>query len=45
MPLVFWVLGGVGAGSLIGISASKGITKVLFVVLIIASWIWFKGGQ
>ncbi|CAK1917102.1 MULTISPECIES: hypothetical protein [Vibrio] len=45
MPLVLWVLGGVGAGSLIGISASKGITKVLFVAIIIASWIWFKGGQ
>ena len=44
MPLVLWVLGGVGAGSLIGISASKGITKVLLVVIIIASWIWFKGG-
>ncbi len=45
MPLVLWVLSGVGAGSLIGISASKGITKVLFVALIITSWIWFKGVQ
>ena len=45
MPLVVWVLGGVGAGSLLGLSAGKGLNKLLLVVLIVASLMWLKGGQ
>ncbi|CAH6891192.1 conserved hypothetical protein [Vibrio chagasii] len=45
MPLLFWVLGGFGVGSLFGLSAGKGLNKVLFVVLFVASLMWLKGGR
>ncbi|MEZ8618981.1 hypothetical protein AB6D33_24335 [Vibrio splendidus] len=45
MPLLFWVLGGFGAGSLFGLSAGKGLNKVLLVVMLIASLMWLKGGR
>ncbi|MEZ9553528.1 hypothetical protein AB4248_01215 [Vibrio splendidus] len=45
MPLLFWVLGGFGAGSLFGLSAGKGFNKVLLVVVLVASLMWLKGGR
>ncbi|CAH7051913.1 conserved hypothetical protein [Vibrio chagasii] len=45
MPLLFWGLGGFGVGSLFGLSASKGLNKLLLVVLIVASLMWLKGGR
>ncbi|MEZ8649409.1 hypothetical protein AB6D92_10555 [Vibrio splendidus] len=45
MPLLFWVLGGFGVGSLLGLSAGKGLNKVLLVVVLVASLMWLKGGR
>ncbi|CDT56315.1 conserved hypothetical protein [Vibrio coralliirubri] len=45
MPLLFWGLGGFGVGSLFGLSAGKGLNKVLLVVLIVAALMWLKGGR
>ncbi|CAH7184502.1 conserved hypothetical protein [Vibrio chagasii] len=45
MPLLFWGLGGFGVGSLFGLSAGKGLNKVLLVVLLVGSLMWLKGGR
>ncbi|MEZ8514022.1 hypothetical protein AB6D50_00790 [Vibrio cyclitrophicus] len=45
MPLLFWGLSGFGVGSLFGLSAGKGLNKVLLVVLLVASLMWLKGGR
>jgi hypothetical protein len=45
MPILFWVLGGFGAGSVFGLSASSGLNKLLFLVAVIAALLLFaKGG-
>ncbi|WP_171383938.1 hypothetical protein [Vibrio europaeus] len=44
MPILFWVLGGFGAGSVLGLSASNGLNKILLLVAVIAAIILFKGG-
>ncbi|WP_171325496.1 hypothetical protein [Vibrio tubiashii] len=46
MPLVFWALGGFGVGSLFGLSAGKGLNKLLFLTVMVAALLYlFKGGQ
>lgn len=45
MPIVLWALGGFGLGSVFGLSAGKGINKLLLLVGLIAVLLYvFKGG-
>ncbi|MCG9583697.1 hypothetical protein OPW41_13110 [Vibrio europaeus] len=45
MPLLFWALGGFGVGSMFGVSASKGLNKLLLLVGMLAVLLYFaKGG-
>ncbi|CAM2984351.1 hypothetical protein [Vibrio neptunius] len=46
MPLVFWALGGFGVGSVFGLSAGKGLNKLMLLVGMIAVLLYlFKGGR
>ncbi|MCG9576394.1 hypothetical protein L1D14_09100 [Vibrio tubiashii] len=44
MPILFWVLGGFGAGSVLGLSVSNGLNKLLLLIAVIAAIIFFRGG-
>jgi len=45
MPLLFWALGGFSVGSVLGLSASKGLNKLLLIVGGIAAALYLsKGG-
>lgn len=45
MPIVLWALGGFGLGSVFGLSAGKGLNKLLLLVGLIAVLLYvFKGG-
>lgn len=45
MPIVLWALGGFSLGSVFGLSASKGLNKLLLLVGMLAVLLYvFKGG-
>ncbi|NRB66665.1 MAG: hypothetical protein HRU48_04720 [Vibrio sp.] len=46
MPLVIWALSGFGVGSVFGLSAGKGLNKLMLVIGMIAVLLYlFKGGR
>ena len=46
MPILFWALGGLGAGSLLGLSVGKGLNKLLLIALLVLALTYFsKGGR